>query len=126
MRKRDRQIKFRVNDDEYESIQAQAKRSGLSLQSFIINALARTVITPREEIDQIIELNKNFTEFNRQLNGMATNVNQMAHIANGTGELPTIRKLIAVGTKVDKFRGEAQAVWLSIRQLINRLNHMEL
>ncbi|NLG02409.1 MAG: MobC family plasmid mobilization relaxosome protein [Clostridia bacterium] len=86
----------------------------------------RTVITPREEIDQIIELNKNFTEFNRQLNGMATNVNQMAHIANGTGELPTIRKLIAVGTKVDKFRGEAQAVWLSIRQLINRLNHMEL
>lgn len=42
---------------------------------------------------ELQKLNKAFADMMRQLRGLATNVNQMAHIANGTGELPVVATL---------------------------------
>lgn len=61
----------------------------------------------------------------RQLRGLATNVNQMAHIANGTGELPVVAALKKFGKSIEKFRKEEEQRWQSIRQLISQQSHME-
>lgn len=123
MRKRNIQIKFRMNEDEYQNLQNKITKSGQTQQTFIVNTLAGAVIAPREEVAVLKELNKNLEALIRQIKGMATNVNQMAHIANGTGELPSLTKLSNVGTKVEKFREEAEVIWQSIRQLISQQNH---
>lgn len=57
---------------------------------------------------------------------MATNVNQMAHIANGRGEVPTLNRLEAIGVRIEQFRKEAEEVWQLTRQLISQQNHMGL
>ena len=57
MRKREYQVKFRMNQEEYERLLEKVTASGQTLQSFIINALAGVVIAPREEIDVLKNIN---------------------------------------------------------------------
>lgn len=71
------------------------------------------------------KLNRQFGELVRQIRGMATNVNQMAHVANGTGELPSLKKLNKTENQIYHFRKECDEQWQSIRRLISQQNHME-
>lgn len=114
-----------MNEEEYQSLQNKIQESGQTQQSFIINALAGATIASREEIEILKELNRSFSELLRQIKGMATNVNQMAHIANGRGEVPTLNRLEAIGVRIEQFRKEAEEVWQLTRQLISQQNHME-
>lgn len=93
-----------MNQEEYERLQEKVATSGQTQQSFIINALAGVVIAPKEEIDVLKNINKNFDNLLRQIRGMATNVNQMAHIANGTGILATIRLNYRLMEGIDDMR----------------------
>ncbi len=77
MRKGEYQVKFRMNQEEYERLQEKVTASGQTQQSFIINALARVIIAPREEIDVLKNINKNFDDLLRQIRGMETYVNQL-------------------------------------------------
>lgn len=113
-----------MNQEEYERLQEKVTASGQTQQSFIINALAGVVIAPREEIDVLKNINKNFDDLLRQIRGMATNVNQMAHIANGTGALTTIDKLEVIADRINYFKKECEEMWRSIRRLISQQNHM--
>ena len=113
-----------MNQEEYERLQEKVIASGQTQRSFIINALAGVVIAPREEIDVLKNINKNFDDLLRQIRGMATNVNQMAHIANGTGVLATIDKLEVIADRINYFKKECEEMWQSIRRLISQQNHM--
>ena len=113
-----------MNQEEYERLQEKVTASGQTQQSFIINALAGVVIAPREEIDVLKNINKNFDDLLRQIRGMATNVNQMAHIANGAGVLATINKLEDIADQINYFKKECEEMWQSIRRLISQQNHM--
>ncbi len=124
MRKREYQVKFRMNKEEYERLQENVIASGQTQQSFIINALAGVIIAPREEIDVLKNINKNFDDLLRQIRGMATNVNQMAHIANGTGVLQTIDTLEDIEDQIKYFKKECEEIWQLIRRLISQQNHM--
>lgn len=107
-------MKFRMNQEEYERLQEKVIASGQTQQSIIINALAGVIIAPREEIDVLKNINKNFDDLLRQIRGMATNVNQMAHIANGTGFLATIDKLEDIADQIKYFKKECEEMWQSI------------
>lgn len=74
---------------------------------------------------ELQKLNKAFADMMRQLRGLATNVNQMAYIANGTGELPVVAMLEKFGKNIEKFRKEEEERWQSIRQLISQQNLTE-
>ena len=52
---------------------------------------------------------------------MATNVNQMAHVANGKGLLATAEKLEELSDKIIDVRKEDDNRWRLIRQSVSHL-----
>ena len=125
MRKRNRTITIRMSDEEYSFLQKRLLQTGQTQQSYILNAIRGATIVSAEEIKELQKLNKGFADMMRQLRGIATNVNQMAHIANGTGELPVVVVLEKLGSNIEKFRKEEERRWQSIRQLISQQNLTE-
>lgn len=125
MRKRNRTITIRMSDEEYTFLQSRLSQTGQAQQSYILNAIRGATITSLEEVKELQKLNKAFADMMRQLRGLATNVNQMAHIANGIGELPMLVALEKLGKDIEKFRREEERRWQSIRQLISQQNLTE-
>ena len=125
MRKRNHAITIRMSDEEYKFFQGRLSQTGQTQQSYILNAIRGATIVSMEEVKELQKLNKGFADMIRQLRGLAINVNQMAHIANGTGELPAVSALEKVGKSIEKFRREEENRWQSIRQLISQQSHTE-
>ena len=125
MRKRNRTITIRMSDEEYTFLQERLSLTGQTQQSYVLNAIRGATIASLEEVKELKKLNRAFADMMRQLRGLATNVNQMAHIANGTGELPVVVVLEKLGRNIEKFRKEEEKRWQSIRQLISQQNLTE-
>ena len=125
MRKRNHAITIRMSDEEYKFFQGRLSQTGQTQQSYILNAIRGAKIVSEEEVKELQNMNKGFADMMRQLRGLATNVNQMAHIANGTGELPVVVALEKLGRNIEKFRKEEERRWQSIRQLISQQNLTE-
>ena len=123
MRKRNRTITIRMTDEEYKFFQGRLSQTGQTQQTYILNAIRGATIVSAEEVKELQTMNKGFADMMRQLRGLATNVNQMAHIANGTSELPALSALEKVAKAIEKFRKEEEHRWQSIRQLISQQSH---
>ena len=119
-RKRNNTITIRLNDAEYDAIQDRIRESGLTQQSYMINAAMGATITSSDQVSVLKELSRTFAEFVKQLRGLATNVNQMAHVANGAGILPAERELKNIADQIDTFKTKGEQLWQSIRSLINQ------
>ena len=119
-RRRNRAVTIRMNETEYTDFMKRVDESGLSQQSYFINAVRGAVITPSDEIAALKEISKTFADLEQQLRGLATNVNQMAHVANGRGELPTEKDLDLLSDQLVNYRRESESLWQSIRLLINQ------
>jgi hypothetical protein len=119
-RRRNRAVTIRMNETEYTDFMKRVDESGLSQQSYFINAVRGAVITPSDEIAALKEISKTFAGLEQQLRGLATNVNQMAHVANGRGELPTENDLDLLSDQLAGYRRESESLWQSIRLLINQ------
>ena len=119
-RRRNRAITIRMNDDEYNDICNKIPASGLTQQAYMINAARDTVIASSDTVAELKHLNKTFADFEQQLRGLATNVNQMAHVANGLGAIPTVRELQTISEQLSSYRKESEAQWQSIRSLIKQ------
>ena len=125
MRKRNHAITIRMSDEEYKLFQGRLSQTGQTQQSYILNAIRGATIVSAEEVKELQKLNKGFADMMRQLRGLATNVNQMAHVANGIGELPVVSALEKVGKSIEKFKKEEESRWQSIRLLISQQIHTE-
>ncbi|MCR4814455.1 MAG: MobC family plasmid mobilization relaxosome protein [Lachnospiraceae bacterium] len=119
-RRRNRAVTIRMNEAEYTDFMNRVGESGLSQQSYFINAVRGATITPSDEISALKEISKTFANLERQLRGLATNVNQMAHVANGRGEFPTENDLERLSDQLVNYRRESESLWQSIRLLINQ------
>ena len=119
-RRRNRAVTIRMNETEYTDFMKRVDESGLSQQSYFIHAVRGAVITPSDEIAALKEISKTFAGLEQQLRGLATNVNQMAHVANGRGELPTENDLDLLSDQLAGYRRESESLWQSIRLLINQ------
>ncbi len=117
-RKRNKAVTVRMKDSEYTELMGKINESGLSQQDYIIRAIHGGTIKSAEEIAELKETNKIFADFVKQIRGMGTNLNQMAHVANGQGMLPTENKLEDVLEQIGDFRKEGENIWLLIRSSI--------
>lgn len=124
-RRRNKAVTIRMSEAEYDDLQNKVKESGLSQQAYVINAIHGSTITSAEEIDALKEFSRIFADQDRQMRGMATNVNQMARVANGQGLLPTATKLDEISDQIFDYRKEHDKAWLSIRSSISPLKITE-
>ena len=119
-RRRNKAVTVRMNETEYADFQNKVKESGLSQQAYIISAVRGATITPSDEIAVLKEISKTFADFEKQVRGLGTNVNQMAHIANGQGYLPGEEALARLSDQLGNMRKESEEIWQSIRSSINQ------
>lgn len=117
-RKRDRAVTLRMTDSEYDEFNNKVSESGLSRQAFFIRMIKEIHINSAESLDELKKINETLSNLDRQLRGMATNVNQMARIANGTGMLPSDKTLQEINTQICGIRKELGEIWQSIRSSI--------
>lgn len=125
MRRRNKNVSVRMTEDEYTALMVRVAQSGQTQQSFIINAVLGAKISGREEVKGLQKLNGRFVDTNMQLRGMATNINQMAHVANGYGQIPQQLQLEQLHQELQEFRKECDATWRLIRQSISLQKVME-
>ena len=122
MRNRSNCVSIRYSDEEYEVLQKNIKDSGQTKQAYIINATLNGKISSADEVKEMKEQSKKLNDIDKQLRGMGTNLNQMAHIANGKGMLPALDKLDEIKATVTEIKREADDIWQSIRQSIGHQN----
>ena len=125
-RKRNKSVTIRMNDIEYSDFQNKVTESGLTQQAYVINAVRGATITPSDQIDVLKEISKTFADQERQFRGLATNVNQMAHVANGQGYVPSAQELEKIAAQIGIYRKESEDIWQSIRSSINQPKAMAL
>lgn len=119
-RKRNKAVTIRMTESEYADLQSRVSESGLSKQAFIINAVRGATITPSDEIAVLKEISITFAEYVKQIRGIGTNLNQMAHVANGQGYMPGENVLLGLSDQVGNMRKDGEYVWQSIRSSINQ------
>ena len=124
-RTRYKAVTVRLNEYEWNSLEKRIEESGQNKQSYMINALLGAEIAPKEEINIWKDIAGQFSELIKQLRGIATNINQIAHKANATGELPLINALEEINEQVAEIRKAGDQIWLSLRQLIARQKVMQ-
>lgn len=123
MRKRDKSITVRMTKEEYKRLQEKLDQTGQTQQAFVVNAIDGAMITTPAMALELKKINITMAEMLKQLRGMATNINQLAHKANGYMELPTVEKLEQIDDEIGKFREEASSIWQLIRQFLSRQRH---
>ena len=119
-RKRNIAVTVRMNEAEYADFQSKLEDSGLTQQTYIISAVRGATITTSDQIEVLKDISKTFANLERQLRGLATNVNQMAHVANGQGILPTEDTMVQISSILQHYRKESESIWQSIRSSINQ------
>lgn len=119
-RKRNKAVTVRMNDEEYADLQVKVDESGLTQQAYIISAVRGATIISSDEIAVLKDISKTFAELEKQLRGLATNVNQMAHVANGLGILPAENDLERLSVQLGNYRKDSEQIWQSIRSSINQ------
>ena len=124
-RKRNRAVTVRMNDREYDRLQKKVSESGLSQQAYIIGAVCNAKITSSDEVAALKDVSRLFADHERQVRGMATNINQMAKVANSQGSVAAQEELERISGQVSALRKESEDLWQSIRSSITGLQHME-
>lgn len=120
MRNRKNVITIRMDDTEYGLLKERVKESGLTQQAFVINAIKDATISSAAEVEVLKDLSRTLADLVRQLRGLATNVNQLTHTANGFHVLPAMDELTQIHEEVTTFKKECEIVWLSIRSSIKK------
>ena len=118
MRRRNKAITIRLTEEEYALLCSKLKQAGVSQQAYIISAINNVSVIPSDQLAVMKEISATFSSLEQQLRGMATNINQMARIANSRNYAPGIRVLEKISREIAGYRKDSEEIWQSIRSLI--------
>ena len=122
MRNRNNLVSIRYSDEEYKVLHEKIKESGQTKSAYIINATLNGKVSSADDVQEMKEQSKLLSDIYKQLRGMGTNLNQMAHVANGKGIIPSADKLREIERVVVAVKKEVDDIWQSTRQSIGRQN----
>lgn len=108
-RKRNKKIGLWVSDEEYEALENLILTSGLSKQSFILNACFNGKVSTKEEIDAIKDYQKAVDELTNQIRMIGTNINQLARRVNQGGMVPTLHELYDLSNKLNEIKRDVNS-----------------
>ena len=114
--KRRKEIKLRLTDQEFAALTDMVKKSGLSRNAFLVRMIKQQTIYP---VDTLSKTNEMLAALLAQLRGMATNMNQIAKIANTRKEVPAMNYLRYILAAVQNLKEESQPVFTSLREVLH-------
>lgn len=120
-RKRDIPIKIYMNTTEYEELRKIKNETGQSMRAVITKAIMGMPLIPAEVITKVHNINLKMSEQYRQLRGMATNINQLARVANKYQCPADILELEHVKEELHLMREELDDTWRLLRSLLQNL-----
>ncbi|MFA1548615.1 MULTISPECIES: plasmid mobilization protein [Actinomadura] len=87
-RRRERELRIRISDVEYEEIHEAATRAGLACSAFVIRTV-RTAIREQQPLDgALAAMHAELRNASRQVNAVGVNLNQLVRHANAHGQVP--------------------------------------
>ncbi|HEU5031968.1 MAG TPA: hypothetical protein VFV01_44110 [Spirillospora sp.] len=114
-RRRERELRIRVCDQEYEEFHDAATRAGLACSAFVVKTV-RTAIREQQPVDgALVALHAELRNASRQVNAVGVNLNQLVRHANAYNQVPkSVEWLAAYCFQVVR-RAEAVIVELGSR-----------
>ena len=114
--KRRKEIKLRLTEQDFAALTDMVKQSGLSRNAFLVRMIKQQTIYP---VDTLSKTNEMLAALLAQLRGMATNMNQIAKIANTRKEVPAMNYLRYILAAVQNLKEESQPVFTSLREALH-------
>lgn len=115
MRKRNKELKFRLSQEEYDALQSKLQEAGMNRNNYLVRLISGAQIYPKE---QLRELNGQYVIMNRLLRGIGTNINQIAKIANTTHAVPSAALLVDMYQDVQTLKKNLQPLWDDTRKTL--------
>ena len=82
MRKRNKSVRVRLDEDEYKNLMTMVRKSGLTIQAYILSLIYDKPVIERPPMD--------FTQTLKLMQNISNNMNQIAVKANTLGFVDTI------------------------------------
>ena len=114
--KRRKEIKLRLTEQEFAALTDMVQQSGLSRNAFLVRMIKQQTIYP---VDTLSKTNEMLAALLAQLRGMATNMNQIAKIANTRKEVPAMNYLRYILAAIQNLKEESQPVFTSLREVLH-------
>ena len=119
-RKRPKEWKTRVTEEEYQKLKKEVKQLGMTCQEYGEQALFHRTMLTREDRAVLDEMLEETKEIKLQLRRIGNNLNQLARTANMTGNIEAVRELEQLQEDLDYYGREADDIWQSLKRLQNR------
>lgn len=124
MRRRNKNVAVRMTEDEYAALMMRvAEPSDTAVVYYQCSAGGKGFRQGGGA--GITKAKRSVCRHQQAAPGMATNINQMAHMANGYGQIPQQEQLRQLHQEIQMLRKECDATWRLIRQSISLQKVME-
>lgn len=124
-RKRKHNVNVRLDDKEYDLLKAKIKKSGQTIQSYIINSALDANIISQDGMAELKGITRILEDYDKQLRGMANNINQMARYCNSQNTIPILEELTELSEQIKQLRKGVNEQWRLTRQLTKEQKHTE-
>lgn len=122
-RHRNHAVTFRMTLEEKELFEKAFFASGFNAkQNYIIHSICKKDIASDRHVHLYFKILILLEDIYRQLKGIGTNINQMAHKANTTGVLPSLTELDNTNSVLKE---EVNSAWESIRYSLRELQRTQ-
>lgn len=121
-RKRIYDVRIRMSKEEKEAFQKKLDEAGNpTMESYGLDALLNCKVTSQDEIDNLVEINKQFSKMNQNLSLIGNNINQIARKVNSENAV-TQEEFENLSKEVSKYKeSEVQELWQSIRLYLAKI-----
>ena len=107
------ELKFRLSQNEYNLLQKNLAESRMNRNAYLVRLITGATIFPK---DQLIRLNLEYSMMNRLMRGIATNINQIAKVANTNHATPSAALLAGMYQDVQTLRHNLEVLWDKTRE----------
>lgn len=119
-RTRGREWKTRLTEEEYQRLKNEVRSLGMTCQEYGEKTLFHRIALNVEERAVIEDLLEETRDAKLQLRRIGTNLNQMARVANATGNIQQIQTIEKLRVEIDRYGMEVDDIWQSLKQLQSR------
>lgn len=125
MRNRNHSVLTRYNDAEYEKLVQRIESTGLTMQTYMLNSSLGAKLTTATDREILKIQAEALADIDKQLRGIGTNLNQIAHNTNAYGYTPTLEELHRLQQEYESLKMKVRQQWQLTRQLLSHQSLME-